>query len=268
MFTNLVRIQQIRFYKSRAFQLGAVATVLAAAFVWFISFGMYVDAGIIESASEGNHVYYQTSSGQIFSMMLTIFCVVNITFMVCDYYKYRTMVNIAGSVHNRFKRLAADIAGVFLTAPVISLSVLLAMALGVIGDGWQNLFAKLYPRGLMWIYIGTVITMLCAMMKTVALSKIFRKKGAVISVYYLINLAEIFAMGIASGFSEPDMTVTVDSYYEELISAISAPGTYITYEGLGVPHLFSIPTLFMFAFILIAFWTIIATVADGRRNEL
>ena len=48
MFTNLVRIQQIRFYKSRAFLLGAVATVLAAAFVWFISFGMYVDAGIIE----------------------------------------------------------------------------------------------------------------------------------------------------------------------------------------------------------------------------
>ena len=89
------------------------------------------------------------------------------------------------------------------------------------------------------------------------------------AVLFGVGLAmDAFSVSLVNGFSEPDMTVTIDSYYEELISAISAPGTYITYEGLGEPHLFSLPTLFMFAFIVIAFWTIIATIADGRRNEL
>ena len=272
MFTNLVRIEQIRFFKSRFFMIGAaVSTIAAALFVLFIR--ELIHTGTIDLGSDGidDPIFYQYMAGSILNMTTVVMIVLNTAFFVCDYYQFRLGVNISGAVRNRYKLLAADFAGLFINVLIINTVITVLIELFGFFDGVSNILVVSNLKGLLFVFIGYFVSYLQTAFKAYAIAKIFRRKSLTVIFYYAINFIEIIVLGLIAGddfLTVSSTGVSTSITLADELAAFVGPGPYITITAFSDETVFSLPVLFMIAIAIDLFIMLIATIADGRRREL
>ncbi len=257
MFSNLIRLNFIRLYKSRVTSVcayTALALMLLFAFMLFALFGE-VFKNRFNGGADLSHfwisLFYIMSSS-----IVSVAEIVIVGFATCDYYKFRQMINIEGACRSKIKFCLSEIVAILLFSFVVALVPIAFAFLGDFLDIPRLEFFTTNFKGIAKSYFADIYMLFSAALPVFALSKIFRNKIEVaITVAVVPFVIELIVGSL--------VTFNIDVY----VLFINPAGTFVD-AILGEKTGISVYTAAIVAVIENVCWIALALVGSKRRFEL
>lgn len=257
MFSNLIRLNFIRLYKSRVTSVcayTALALMLLFAFMLFALFGE-VFKNRFNGGADLSHfwisLFYIMSSS-----IVSVVEIVIVGFATCDYYKFRQMINIEGACRSKIKFCLSEIVAILLFSFVVALVPIAFAFLGDFLDIPRLEFFTTNFKGLVKIYFAGIYMLFSAALPVFALSKIFRNKIEVAITVAVVPFVIELIVGSLVTFN-----IDVHALF------INPAGTFID-AILGEKTGISVYTAAIVAVIENVIWIALALVGSKRRFEL
>ncbi len=126
MFGNLVQIELIRLFKSKALKISAaIGAFLLIFMMTMIDYLMYLGALFFINNGDMSAPMFEISSFMLFYSMITaLIAPVTVIYTTCGYQKARLSVNIEGAIRSRLKLCLSDLTGIALFVLILNLLVI------------------------------------------------------------------------------------------------------------------------------------------------
>ena len=126
MFGNLVQIELIRLFKSKALKISAaIGAFLLIFMMTMIDYLMYLGALFFINNGDMSAPKFEISSFMLFYSMITaLIAPVTVIYTTCGYQKARLSVNIEGAIRSRLKLCLSDLTGIALFVLILNLLVI------------------------------------------------------------------------------------------------------------------------------------------------
>ena len=277
MFINLVRIGLLKLTKNRTFRAGIIG-IPALFFLVIISFNIllvwtriYLDYG--DTFTGGGITEWQQKGFIVALYITSVFLLLDVIIVICDYYEYRQVINIEGAIRSRVKLCLSEIAAVFIFSFIAAFYTMVLSFAGVIRDGVENFILCVYPVVTLKTYIASALTMFDTALPAVFLSKLIRKKLPVVVLYIsyhflasilIVALSTIAEYGTAGSSVSLESTLTLD-----LVYMIFHPTSLLLSHAMGDSSvIIGLPQVLACYLINVIFWVSLSMIASRRKVVL
>lgn len=263
MFVNLVRIHLMRLCKSRATipctAIACLSAVLVVLLYGVVASEMILQKIIVDIPNDDMSTFWSSFfMAQGFSNMVFIYPIVPL-FFVCDYYKYRQMINIEGVCHSTFKLCASEVVALFMSSFVPALvPIILGFIGGIIDVNKLEMFL-VYPNIVFFTYIATAYLLFSVSLVVYAFGKVFRKKAATIVATILLVPCYGIVMNIISSFFARE-GIDIGNYIFPALSIFDV--------ATGKLSSLILPSVVLISLAQNLFWFLVALIASRRRDVL
>ena len=135
MFSNLVRIEVIRLFKSTILKISAAIAMFLLLFIMLVFDAVVELTGNIDISVEGirDMSYRVLVFEGMFGSLVAVVLGLTVAFTTCNYHKYRLAINIEGAVRSRLKLYLAEICGIAIFVAAINLLIFPALVIILAG---------------------------------------------------------------------------------------------------------------------------------------
>lgn len=272
MFGNLVHIAYLRLLKSRAFVIGIFVSITTGLVFSFAARTLltYIVVDYVDESEPLNIYTWQEAFWMVFCNVCWIFMSFNVLFAVCDYYKYRQLINIEGAVRSRTKLTLSEVGGMWLFSMTLAVIPMFAVILGSVFDDSFLLFRE--PFKFIGVYCATVCVIFGQSFPVFFLSKLFRRKSlaTIMFILYVFIKSVVYYTLItlvavsSSDAGEPQETI---DFIQTHISLFFNPENILAgkiMDGVNVSFWLIIAAIIA----EFSIWTILSVLASKRKYEL
>ncbi len=253
MFGNLVKLNLIRLFKSRATLISTVTVIMVTVFNFFLYY--YLKDLILDGTTKQPVYFWGTyhfimAAGTIFPAI----CII-VTFMVCDYYKFRQMINIEGICRNKAKLVFSEVAAIFVFSFASSLYPMLCATIGSLLDEVKFGLLIHAPLTTLSIYLALSLAYFSLLVPVYTFAKIYRKKFPVFITAILALPVIVFFAGFLDGVNNLD-------------GANVFPALTLLDFALGDIDHINFPVVFLLLIAQNLGWILISIAASNRKSDL
>lgn len=262
MFINLVRLNLIRLFKSRATIISTVIftsiTVFYATIFYFLAAESF--RHLVLGETDVSTAYIIGSMFLMFGVATVVpISSIIVVFAVCDYYKFRQMINIEGACRSTTKFCLSEVTAIGLFSFVGAIIPIIFCFIGNLFDTPKLKIFTEHTSTLVSVYFYLVLAVFSFVLPVYAISKMFRKKIISIVIVVLTPFIFAFLYGFLKGLLDG-----IGISFEELFF----PAFSLVDIAMGeAPNL--VFSRIMLAIVLEnLFWLLVAIIASRRKSEL
>ena len=210
MFGNLVQIEFIRLFKSKALKISAAIAVFLLFFVMtLIDYVQYFGGFefVIQDSTMTAPMFEISVFVMIYSMLSSVVAPVTVIYTTCGYQKARLSVNIEGAVRNRLKLCLSELTGIALMVVILSLLVLPGIGFLCLSYHSEiNPLDLIKELDLVYIFVSMVLSNLYGCLIAYLISKFTSNPmlAAAVSILYSVvsYVGIVYLAGFISGNKE------------------------------------------------------------------
>ncbi len=204
MFSNLVRIEVIRLFKSTILKISAAIAMFLLLFIMLVFDAMVELTGNIDISVEGirDMSYRVLVFEGMFGSLVAVVLGLTVAFTTCNYHKYRLAINIEGAVRSRLKLCLAEICGIAIFVAAINLLIFPALAIVLAGHPESIVMTFFSGNNEVYvIYVSSFAACMFTSLTTYLLSQIIHKVPFAVALSILMSILGMFLSVYSSGFA-------------------------------------------------------------------
>ena len=203
MFGNLVQIELIRLFKSKALKISAAIGAFLIVFVMIvIDYALYLGALDFVDADEISEPLFEVSMFiMTYAMLSALVAPVTVIYTTCGYKKARLSVNIECAIRSRLKLCLSEVTGIGLFVLIINLLVIPAVLLiAVVNHAQVDPVKLVTDLNIIYVYTAIVLSDMYSCLIAYLISKFTSVSALAMAISLLYSLLSFAVIILLAGF--------------------------------------------------------------------
>ena len=203
MFGNLVQIELIRLFKSKALKISAaIGAFLLIFMMTIIDYLVYLGALFFINNGDMSAPMFEISSFMLFYSMITaLIAPVTVIYTTCGYQKARLSVNIEGAIRSRLKLCLSDLTGIALFVLILNLLVIPGVGLlCLVYRNEMNPISLITDLNTIYVFMSAFLSNMYGCLIAYLVSKFTSNSVLSMSVTMLYSVVSYVVIILLAGF--------------------------------------------------------------------